>query len=415
MAVVFAFYRRPVLERRNIMWFFSRLGSRRRSAASRSRLASPSKRFSQRPLLEVLEDRVVPSGSYVFTTIDDPNGVTGTTAYGINTRGDVVGSFSDVNFGSHGFLLRGGQYITLKDPPNSFPGLTYATDINDRGEIVGHFAYHGGDAGFLLSRDGHYTTLIDPNAVGFTFANGINDRGQIVGLYDLANFTQHGFLLSDGQYTTIDYPNSQDTVPGGINNRGQIAGEYLDANNNQHGFLRSRDGQYTTLDDPNGVYGTWATGINDRGQITGWYSDANLNIHGFLLSDGHYTTLDDPNGVNTTFAFGINDLGEIVGQYSDATGTHGFLATPDAGSNFAPLASSLLNTRQSPLPASPLLGLATMPAPRPIPTEVFPTARTTAALPAAAADAVFVASHAATHDDTALLFAPLFPNSLEAI
>jgi probable HAF family extracellular repeat protein len=366
-------------------------------------------------LLEALEDRIVPSGGYAFTTIDDPNGVTGSAAYGINTLGDVVGSFSDVNHGSHGFLLRGGQYITIKDPPNSFPGLTYATDINDRGEIVGHFAYNSGIAGFLLSRDGHYTTLVDPNGVGLTIANGINDRGQIVGYYDNPTNQPNGFLLSGGQYTTIDYPNSQYTVTGGINNRGQIAGVYLDANNTEHGFLRSLDGQYTTLDDPKaGVFGTWATGINDRGQITGWYWDANVNVHGFLLSGGQYTTLDDPNGVNTS-PYEINDLGEIVGQYGNATGTHGFLATPDAGSNFAPLVSSLLNTRQPPLPASPLLGLATMPAPRPNPTEVLPTARTIAALPAAAADAVFVASHAATHDDAALLFAPLFSNSLEAI
>jgi probable HAF family extracellular repeat protein len=66
---------------------------------------------------------VVPSAGYGFTTIDDPNGVTGSAAYGINSRGDVVGGFSDVNFGDHAFLrTSGGNYITLDDPPDDLFG-----------------------------------------------------------------------------------------------------------------------------------------------------------------------------------------------------------------------------------------------------------------------------------------------------
>src|SRR5207302_1479641 len=85
----------------------------------------------------------------------------------------------------------------------------------------------------------------------------------------------------------------------------------------------------------------------------------------------------------------------------------GIIQTASA-TNLAPLASGLLNTGQPSVPASPLLGLATPPAPRASPTVVLPTAGTTAAVPAGAADAVFAAAgQAATDEDAAGLFAPL--------
>jgi probable HAF family extracellular repeat protein len=346
---------------------------------------------------------MVPSGGYVFKTIDDPNGVLGNYASGINSRGDVVGTFYDVNFGVHGFLrTSGGQYTTLNDPnAGGVYGETSAKGINNRGQIVGFFhEANGTNHSFLLSGD-HYTTLDDPNAVPSpgTFAYGINDRGQIVGYYyDAKNF-EHGFLLSGGQYTTIDYPNAPYTLAQGINDRSQIVGWYQDANGGQHGFLLSRDGHYTTLDDPSAVYGTSASGINDRGQIVGDYYDVNGVQHGFLLSDGQYTTLDDPNAVyGTTLALGINDSGKIVGNYSDANGIqHGFLAikaddalsagtAPGISSasalptapamDFAPLASSLFNTGQPAVSARSFLALATPSAPRPSPTVVSPAAYT---------------------------------------
>jgi probable HAF family extracellular repeat protein len=320
------------------MWFSSWLEKRGRSTPS-GRSHKPSrKRSSFRPRLEALEDRTVPSGGYVFKTIDDPNAVTGITTSGINSRGDVVGTFYDVNGNPHGFLRTSdGQYTTIQDPPNAFPGSTVAYGINDREQIVGSYsdATIGAVHGFLRSRDGQYTQLDDPNSagftVGFTVANGINAPGQIVGYYyDAKNFV-HGFLLSGGQYTNIDDPNAAGfTDAFGINARGQIVGAYDDASGALHGFLRSRDGHYTTLDDPSGVY-TSAFGINDRGQIVGYYIDVNGEAQSFLLSDGQYTTLDDPNAAFTG-AQGINDSGKIVGIYTDANGAqHGFLATPQNG------------------------------------------------------------------------------------
>jgi hypothetical protein len=86
-----------------------------------------------------------------------------------------------------------------------------------------------------------------------------------------------------------------------------------------------------------------------------------------------------------------------------------------SATNLVPLASSLLNMLLSTTPANPSSGLAAPPAVRPIPTVASPAAGTTAAVPAGAAGALFSASHAATQDDAAWLFAPLVSNGLDAM
>ena len=83
-----------------------------------------------------------------FTRITYP-GATSTLAWGINTRGDIVGAFviGDV---THGFLLSAGQYSTI-----DFPGAT-GTQV-------------------------------------FT----VNPRGDAGGIYTTADKSTHGFLLRD--------------------------------------------------------------------------------------------------------------------------------------------------------------------------------------------------------------------------
>ena len=76
----------------------------------------------------------------------------------------------------------------------------------------------------------------------------------------------------------------------GINDKGIAVGYYGDSTTSQHGFLyNTHTGQYTFLDDPseaftNGVEVTQITGITNSGEITGFYSDANGVFHGFVAS-----------------------------------------------------------------------------------------------------------------------------------
>ena len=70
-----------------------------------------------------------------------------------------------------------------------------AFGINSRGDIIGaSIDGNGNDHGFLLSK-GTFTTIDVPGAIS-TDTNGINSRGDIVGDYIDSDGNEHGFLLS---------------------------------------------------------------------------------------------------------------------------------------------------------------------------------------------------------------------------
>jgi probable HAF family extracellular repeat protein len=227
--------------------------------------------------------------SYAFTTLDDPNGIFGTEAYGINDAGQIVGTYYGFNASSHGFVLSNGVYTTVDVP--GFSG-TEVTAINNTGAIVGQCWHTGGSAyGFIYS-GGSYTILSDPdlNNAGYTNVTGINDAGQVVGDWKDGNTNSHGFLYSNGTYTALNGPSNASAMhPGGINNAGEISGYYVDLTfgpqEGSHGFL-DNGGNYVTLNEPLEYvpppFNTFAHGINNAGQIGGTYIDSSNDWHGFL-------------------------------------------------------------------------------------------------------------------------------------
>src|SRR6187549_3481598 len=74
-----------------------------------------------------------------YSTIAPP-GARSSTAFGINARGDVVGTFVDQSFVQHGFLLSKGEFTVI-----DFPGArgTIARGISPDGEIVGTYSLPG--------------------------------------------------------------------------------------------------------------------------------------------------------------------------------------------------------------------------------------------------------------------------------
>jgi probable HAF family extracellular repeat protein len=126
-------------------------------------------------LLSPLVAAQVPS--YTFTPFDGP-GATQSFAIGINTAGQVVGSFYDAT-AWHGFVKDGATFTPIDGPGAIY---TQAYRINDSGQIVGMFSDTGGNLhGFV--KDGATFTPIDVPGATYTEAWGINDSGQIVGLF----------------------------------------------------------------------------------------------------------------------------------------------------------------------------------------------------------------------------------------
>jgi probable HAF family extracellular repeat protein len=87
---------------------------------------------------------------YVFTTLTleglPLSSVYGAQAYGINNRGDIVGTYVDSNNVQHGYLYSNGSYTTLNAPGGAPPYNTQAFGINERGQIAGEFFRTGSKA-----------------------------------------------------------------------------------------------------------------------------------------------------------------------------------------------------------------------------------------------------------------------------
>ena len=103
-------------------------------------------------------------------------------AVDINNAGQVLGEYQD-GMGEHGFIYDNGNY-TILDAPNANPAVgTTVFGFNDLGQVVG--------SGFTYS-DGSYTALDSPQGTLGTSAMAINNSGQIVGSYSVVS--QHGFV-----------------------------------------------------------------------------------------------------------------------------------------------------------------------------------------------------------------------------
>ncbi len=255
------------------------------------------------------------AAKYTFTSFDYPDAPS-TFAYGINNRGQIVGSYIDLNFPP--YLQRGfikvGDTFTSFDYPSLGTFDTWAMDINNSGQIVGYsgpwigWRYGIDPYGFLRDR-ATYTFI------GYGVeAMGINDSKKIIGNAFLGSAPILGPFLKEGTtYTPLDF------LPVGINNRGEIVGT-----DDVNGIIKDGDTE-TSFGYPGATY-THPCDINNRGQIVGVYNDGS-SCHGFFKEDDTYTPIDYPDAESTE-AYGINDRGEIVGYYLDGTGYHGFLARP---------------------------------------------------------------------------------------
>jgi probable HAF family extracellular repeat protein len=207
----------------------------------------------------------------------------GPEATGINNSGQIVGFYSTVStFSTHGFLNSGGTYTTI-DYPNSLATDTRVFGINSAGDMVGTYKSGGDTHGFLYT--GGVFTTIDKSGALSTTPQGINDLGQIVGGY-FDGSVGHGFLYDAGTFTTIDNPNSVRTTLQGINNAGEIVG--VSPGNGLDvlftGFVYNA-GVFTSLD-IGGSPIVVPYDINNVGQVAGLFFDLSPNsmgLSGFII------------------------------------------------------------------------------------------------------------------------------------
>lgn len=176
------------------------------------------------------------------------SGAVDTYCYGINTNGDLAGTFTDFFGTAHGFLLIPGsngltnQLVIQLDVPGATS--TMAWGVNDTNQVS--------------------VTWIDSQ--GYAEAS----------IYDYLSAT----------YTSVNLPGATNVYAHGISNSGAVAFTGTDSSGGIHAgvYIQGVNANYYLFDFPGGS-GARADGISDAGQIVGHYFPSeSLNFQSFRAS-----------------------------------------------------------------------------------------------------------------------------------
>jgi uncharacterized membrane protein len=297
----------------------------------------------------LLAGPMVAHAQYDYQLVDHP-GAADTQVFGINDRGDVVGT-GVATPTSLPFVYdsKKGTYTDVA-PLDGFDD-TSIIGIDDAGNMVGSVfdALLFTETGFIRDKNGNFTVFSHPDAFSRTNPRAINNMGLVSGFRDRPdpNFgtTLVGFIYDPKNDAFTDLiPTATQTIAHGINSRGDVVGNSFFVNAVdpctgspedfvQYSWLRSADGTVTYFN-VNGLP-TRARGINDSGTIAGF-------IFGSGPGKGFVIELDGSQCQEITVAAsdllefpgfetlpeGITNSGDVAGIADDGINLHGFIATP---------------------------------------------------------------------------------------
>lgn len=314
-------------------------------------------------------------------TIQYP-GSTSTAARGINSNGDIAGSYAcaknlthlcaGITPGTHGFLLLAGtaDYLPI-DVPQAGVTATLPRGISEEGLVVGQYnrtetisgvkgvVTRGFTCTSPCSSPGDYVYPIDVPGELFddaekqaggqssplrnTLVIGVSPEGNLVGCYhedNLTMTTMHGWVRRNGAFYELATGSDSlgqptyvpDTMNNGIAPTGEIVGFYLTSGVS---YIADENGIAETFTFPGNLF-TLAWGVNARGDVVGEHGDNqaysgpdlgmcttncfDTNPVGFIRTRfGDYQNLQ-VDGASSTLVFGINASRDIVGAYVDPNG-----------------------------------------------------------------------------------------------
>ncbi len=279
------------------------------------------RRAANRPQVESLEGRVVPSTAYKIIDLGNLGGTA--EAFGLNDQGEVVGYSKTTKGAWDAFVYKNGK---MKSLGSLMAGGSIATGINDRGQIVGWSSNKKGSVNLaFLYSDGRMKAIgkVPPELPTHALPNfSINNRGQVIGFSSNAGDAE---MLSGGRLTDLGSLKGLGSVALGLNNHGAVVGysnvtpyrDFFDQGI-QHAFLYQK-GQMTDLGTLGGNFAE-ATAINNSGDVVGWSSTTgSLEDDVFLYHDGTMINLGNLGGPAAS-PTGVNDKGQVVG-WSNVNGS----------------------------------------------------------------------------------------------
>jgi probable HAF family extracellular repeat protein len=231
-----------------------------------------------------------------------------TSAYAINSHGDIVGSAKDGDGNTVGFSWIGGVFQDLTPV-----GFIRALSINDADQIVGSKGYYWVYGGYghsslhgCLYSGGVLTDLGsltgDPRTD--TEALGINASGQIVGYSTGADGFSHAFLYESGAMHDLGTIAGENATAIAINDHGLVIGNLTNPYGANLGAFVVENGVVIDLSTRIAQGGDkWSqlvvTGLNNTGDIVG-YGTVNGETHSFLAVPAQPTAVTVARGDERT-------------------------------------------------------------------------------------------------------------------
>ena len=265
-----------------------------------------------------------------YTQIDYP-GATATLCSGINSAGDISGTYYDASNNSHGFLVRNGVYVSV-----DYPGLanTVLGGLNDFGDVVGYAANTGQPVSFVYDMGTAVFTPINYPGAYNTYAIAINNSGTVAGFTNLTiGSISVGFVLNPrtGRSELIEPPRITQAFGRGVTSSNEVVGFYFNGGAVPLSYV-FKSGNYRPLTLQNLVPPAYisALGVNPSGtEYVGEYNDTPSTFHPFTYQNKTFSVLDVPGTTTGGAAMGVNDAGDVVGCFTSDR-LHGFLWTPPA-------------------------------------------------------------------------------------
>src|SRR5436190_4105949 len=190
-------------------------------------------------LLSILTAKVFAQGQYTIIRLPGPG--CGGAAFGLNESGDVVGRFrvgASCSLADHAFLYHAGVMTDLESSFSSGPQSS-AYGVNRRLQVVGSFHESPGFRPFLW-QSGAMSDILPSGSID-AIAYGINDAGLVVGNF-IGILNPRGFIYdsNDGTTTLIGTSSSFKNMRA-VNSNGDIVGYFGPAlSGPHHAFLMPR-------------------------------------------------------------------------------------------------------------------------------------------------------------------------------